>query len=148
MFLCLRFLVVHLNKNGHSCSLCITLLAMWLAAPSIRSTVYSHTSWIEVVTCFDSGKWQKEQYVIPSWASPFLCRGSWACTSLLEGFPGGSVVKHPSANAASAGLIPGSGRSPGEGNGNPLQYSCLRNPLERGVWRAAVHGVTKESDLT
>ena len=46
------------------------------------------------------------------------------------------------------GLIPGSGRAPGEGNGNPLQYSCLENPMDRGTWQAAVHGVTKESDKT
>ena len=45
------------------------------------------------------------------------------------GFPGGSVVKDPSANAGNLGSIPGSGRSPGEGNGNPLQYSCLGNPV-------------------
>ena len=53
------------------------------------------------------------------------------------------MVKNPPANAGDAGSIPGSGRSPGEGNGNPLQYSCLGNPLDRGAWRAAVHGVTK-----
>ena len=46
------------------------------------------------------------------------------------------------------GLIPGSGRFPGKGNGNPLQYSCLGNPMEREAWRATVHGVTKESDIT
>ena len=46
------------------------------------------------------------------------------------------------------GSIPGLGGSPGEGNGNPLQYSCLENPMDRGAWRAAVHGVTKESDMT
>ena len=45
-------------------------------------------------------------------------------------------------------LIPGLGRSPGEGNGNPLQYSCLGNPMDRGAWRAIVHGVSKESDVT
>ena len=50
-----------------------------------------------------------------------------------EGFPGGSVVKAPPANAGNMGLIPGSARSPGEGNGNPLQYSCLENPVDRGV---------------
>ena len=49
------------------------------------------------------------------------------------GFPGGSVVKNPPANAGDLGLIPGSGRSPGEGNGNPLQYSCLGNPMDRGA---------------
>jgi len=62
------------------------------------------------------------------------------------GFPGGSVVKNPPANAGDAGdvgLIPGLGRSPGEGNGNPLQYSCLENPMDRGAWWATVHGVTK-----
>ena len=59
------------------------------------------------------------------------------------GFPGGSVVKNPPAIAGDQGSIPGSGRSPGEGNGNPLQYSCLENPMERGAWWAAVHGVTK-----
>ena len=48
------------------------------------------------------------------------------------GFSGGSVVKNPPANAGDAGAIPGSGRSPGEGNGNPLQYSCLENPMDRG----------------
>ena len=63
-------------------------------------------------------------------------------------FPGGSVVKNPLANAGDVGLIPESGRSPGEGNGNPLQHSCLENPMDRGVWWATVHGVTKESDMT
>ena len=47
-----------------------------------------------------------------------------------------------------AGLIPGSGRSPGEGNGNPLLYFCLGNPMDKGVWWAAVHEVAKESDMT
>ena len=46
------------------------------------------------------------------------------------------------------GLIPGLGRSPGEGNGNPLQYSCLGNPMDRGDWRAIVHGVAKETQFT
>ena len=50
-----------------------------------------------------------------------------------EGFSGGSVVKNPPANSEDMGLIPGSGRSLGEGNGNPLQYSCLGNPMDRGA---------------
>ena len=61
----------------------------------------------------------------------------------LWGFPGGSEVKASAWNAGDPGLIPGSGRSPGEGNGNPLQYSCLENPMEEGAWWATVHGVTK-----
>ena len=59
------------------------------------------------------------------------------------GFPGGSVVKNPPVNAGDAELIPGSGRFSREGNGNPLQYSCLGNPMDRGAWRSAVCGVTK-----
>ena len=59
------------------------------------------------------------------------------------GFPDGSVVKKPPVNAGDVGSIPGSGRCPGEGNGNPLQYSCLESPMDRGAWRATVHGVAK-----
>ena len=58
-------------------------------------------------------------------------------------FPGGSVVKNLPATAEDIGLIPGLGRSPGEGNDNPLQYSCLEDPMDRGAWRATVHRVTK-----
>ena len=54
-------------------------------------------------------------------------------------FPDGSVVKNPPRNAQDAGSIPGLGKSPGEGNGNPLQYSCLENPMDKGAWRATVH---------
>ena len=62
---------------------------------------------------------------------------------MAYGFPGGSMVKNPPANAGDAGLIPGSRRFPGEENGNPLQYSCLGNPMDRGTWRVTVHRVTK-----
>ena len=59
------------------------------------------------------------------------------------GFPGGLEGKVSTCNAGDPGSIPESGRSPGEGNGNPLQYSCLENPMDRGTWEAAVHGVAK-----
>ena len=62
------------------------------------------------------------------------------------GFPGGSVVKNMPASAGDTrdvGLIPGLGRSPGEGNGNLLQYSCLKDPIDRGALWATVHGVAK-----
>ena len=58
------------------------------------------------------------------------------------------MVGSPPANAGDMDLIPGSGRSPEGGYGNPLQYSCLGNHMDRGAWQAAVHGVTKESDIT
>ena len=60
-----------------------------------------------------------------------------------KGLPTVSVVKNLPAKAGDVGLILGSGRSPGEGNGNPLQYSCLENPMDGGAWWTAVHGVTK-----
>ena len=66
--------------------------------------------------------------------------------------PGGSEVKASASNARDPGSIPGLGRSPGEGNGNPLQYSCLENPMDRGAWQATVHRVAKSrtrlSDFT
>ena len=61
-------------------------------------------------------------------------------------FPAGLMVNNPLANAGDAGLMPGSGGSPGEGNGNLLQYSYLGNPMDKGAWQATVHGVAKESD--
>ena len=64
------------------------------------------------------------------------------------GFPGGSDLKESARNIRNPGLIPGSGRSPGEGKGNLLHYSCLENPMDRGAWQATVHGVAKESDIT
>ena len=66
----------------------------------------------------------------------------------LRGFPGGSVVKNLLANAGGAGSTPGSERSPGEGNGNPFQYSFLENGINKGAWKAIVHEVTKELDTT
>ena len=59
------------------------------------------------------------------------------------GFPGGSVVKNPSANAGDMGSIAGLRRSPGEGNGNPLPYSCLENLMDKGEWQTIIHGVTE-----
>ena len=60
------------------------------------------------------------------------------------GFPGGSDSRESACNAGDLGSIPGLGRSPGEGNGNPLQYSCLENSIDRGAWWATVHGVTEQ----
>ena len=68
------------------------------------------------------------------------------CVYLSVAFGGGAVVKNPPPNvgdAADTGSVPGLGRSPGVGNGNPLQYSCLENPTDRGAWLAPVHGVAK-----
>ena len=73
----------------------------------------------------------------------FLCLQKWKTV-----IPSGSLVKNLLVNAEDVALIPGLGRSPGKENWNPLQYSCLGNPMERGAWWAAVYGVAKELDTT
>ena len=62
---------------------------------------------------------------------------------ILKGFPGSSVGKESACKAGDPGSIPGLGRSPGEGNGNPPQYSCLENRMDRGAWQDIVHGIAK-----
>ena len=74
------------------------------------------------------------------------------CVLSPKGIPGSSDDKESACNVGDQGLIPGLGRFPGEGNGNPLQYSCLENPMDGGAWLATVHGVAKSrtrlSDFT
>ena len=72
-----------------------------------------------------------------------LCGPGFSLTPSFLGFLHSSVGGSSACNAGDLGLIPGLGRSPGEGNGNPLQYSCLENPMDRGAWQATVHGVTR-----
>ena len=67
----------------------------------------------------------------------------YVCYLVHEGFPDGSLVKNLPASAEDVGSLPGLRRSPGEGNGNPLQNCCLGNPIDRGTWQAIVHGVAK-----
>ena len=89
----------------------------------------------------DRGAWQATVHrVAKSWTR--LKRFS-THAYVHKGFPGGSVVKNQPANAGDVGLIPESERSSGVGTGIPLQYSCLGNPMDRGAWRATVHGVAK-----
>ena len=63
-------------------------------------------------------------------------------------FPGSSEGKESASNVGDPGSIPGRGRSPGEGNGNPLQYACLGNPMDREAWQTTVYGVAKDSNVT
>ena len=72
----------------------------------------------------------------------------WCGQEIKTGFPGGSDGKESACNVGDPDLIPGLGRSPGEGNGNPLHYSCLRTPMDRGASWATVHGGHKELDMT
>ena len=93
-----------------------------------------------------------QKLCVPTWENlvrSFTVNGSTVGLlrlGCMQGFPDGTVVKNPPANAGDTretGLIPGSGRSPREGNGNPLQYSCLGNSMDRGAWWATVYGVAK-----
>ena len=95
----------------------------------IRDTQDIPAGWSEEVLFTETGSQKKEIYE----------QGIYNM-----GFPGSSVIKNPPTKAGDAGSIPWSGRCPGEGNGNPLQYSCLENPVDRGPWQAAVHGVLIE----
>ena len=78
-----------------------------------------------------------------SWAGKFPWWRDRPPTPVFLGFSGGSDGKESTCNAGDVGSVPGLGRSPGEGHGDPLQYSCLENPMDGGAWRAAVHGVKK-----
>ena len=73
----------------------------------------------------------------------FDCKHDFAPPTILLGFPGDSDGKESACSEGHLSLIPGLGISPGEGNGNPLQCSCMKNPMDRGPWQATVHGVTK-----
>ena len=91
--------------------------------------------------------------VLPMFSSKSFIVSGFTFRSLIHfEFPGGSEVKASAWNVGDQGSIPGSGRSPGEGNDNPLQCSCLENPRDRGAWWAAVYGVAKSrtrlSDFT
>ena len=72
----------------------------------------------------------------------------WCISFFHLGSTGGSDGKESTCNAGDLGLIPGLGKFPGGGNGNPLQYSCLETPMDRGAWKATVHGVLKSQDTT
>ena len=83
---------------------------------------------------------------VPPASSSRICRSErvvWGYQPLFGGFPGGSDCKGSACNVEDLDLIPGLGRSPGEGNGYPFQYSCLENPMDRGAWWATIHGVAK-----
>ena len=80
--------------------------------------------------------------------SDLFLRYVYLCCILDSGLPWWLSGKDPPANAGDMGLIPGSGRPPGEGNGNTIQYSCLGNTMDRGAWWATVHGIAKELDIT
>ena len=103
-----------------------------------------HSSWLLQGSREFQAKREKAHASTPAWALPtvFILEHLHALWVLLRDFPGGSDGKESACNAGDLDSIPGSGRFPEEGNGNPLQYSCLENSMDRGAWQATVHGVT------
>ena len=96
--------------------------------PKEKQKLYNLSKTTKVKSVFESRPIYSEGHGISLPHPQLLLRGTHHC-----GFPGGSVVKNPPASLGDTGSIPGSGRSPGEGSGNPLQYSCLENPMKRGA---------------
>ena len=123
----------------------------WTQLSDFPFTFHFHTLEKEMATHSSVLAWRipgtGEPGGLPSMGSHRV-RHDWsdlaaAAAGFCQGFPGGSDGKESACNARDLGLIPGSGRSPGEGNGYPLQYSCLGNPMDKGAWQATVHGVAK-----
>ena len=93
-------------------------------------------------------KKRKKSSAVTAFLTLLKVGNNWPLGNTLVSFPGGSMVKNLPANTGDPGLIPGSGRSPGEEKGNPRQYSCRGNLMDGRAWQATVHGVEKESDVT
>ena len=109
-----------------------TTIITWEALPFVYSSLYLQRTNAGVLLGLGLGPNLLGSALNPShWGS---CLHPLLFSRLLMGFPGGSEVKASASNAGGLGSIPGSGRSPGEGDGNPLQYSCLENPMDGGAW--------------
>ena len=132
---------------------CLTLCDPWtVALQAPLSMGFSRQEYWSGLPCSPPGALPDPGIEPPSFMSPALpgslyqqrrLGGHSICYCLKMGLPGGSEGKASACSAEDLGSIPGLGRSPGEGNGNPLQYSCLENSMDCGAWQATVHGVTK-----
>ena len=134
------FSSLHLFRISLIPRLCCKKCGLWTSSLSLTSTLVRNVdSQVSPQTC-----WLR-MYVDP-WVICLPINTWEALTQASRASQGALAVKNPPADAGDirdVGLIPGSGRSPGGGHGNPLQYSCLENPMDRGAWRAAVHGIAK-----
>ena len=112
------------------------------------STTFSNKHWTSILFSNKKGTnyWYMQHHYYTQWKTPdlkdYILYDS-IYTTFGKSFPGSSDGKASAYNTGDLGLIPGWGRSPGEGNDNPLQYSCLENPMDWGAWWATVHGVAK-----
>ena len=116
-----------------------------------RAKALTWSSCVGAIRCsFKGSEWCYGIVVDLQYCISFRCTAQWfrhicicVCILCKWGFPAGSDCKESTCNAGDLGSILGSGRSPGGGHGNPLQYSCLENPMDRGAWQATVCGVVK-----
>ena len=122
------------RKTQNHC--CVFIWGIYTTRSTNQSTSVLENS-LEKATgwCVQKAQWSN--------ALGFYFKDSYAALLTSQDFPGSSVSKESPCSAGDPGSIPGWGRSHGEGNGNPLQYSCLENPMDRGAWWATVHGVTR-----
>ena len=131
---------IHIRKKNREKALISSLLWFSLLDLAdvgvVMTTAYSKS--VSLLTLSETLLLRRTQ---PS--APLTSCFIWDLLQPALGFPCSLVGKESACSAGNLGLIPGLGRSPGEGNGNPLQYPCLENLMDRGAWRAAVHGVTK-----
>ena len=130
-------------KNEWNCAICRDA---WHICHTLSQRVWHH--WLnghEFEKTQGDGKQQGSLACCSSWGCKESDTVKWLNNNkaILAEFPRWLSSKESTCNAGDMGLISGLGRSPGEGNGNPLQYSCLGNPMDRGAWRAIIHGVAK-----
>ena len=143
-------------EQGGSCLKCYLYNPGWVNATVWNAGVI-RPLWVLVSIPWNYELYNNENFPLP-WCDSYDVdndvRGLPAVSFLLQFlynvvfFPGGSERKASACNARDLGSIPGSGSSPGEGNGNPLQYCCLENPVDGGAWWATIHRITLLSDFT
>ena len=163
----LSWLVVQFLPASHR-SLLLTLPSFQLGSPAALIFPCLSSTWLSRGMCdwagfasfphlgFGDWAWEKQHHFwyqtrllvtdcgnLEKWCNITGAEASHLDNKAGLGFPGGSVIKNPRANAGDADSVIGSGRSREEGHGNPLRYSCLENPMDRGAWQAVVHGVVK-----
>ena len=140
------WLIWNLTLSGHTVFYLATLAATDLGQQESSDNKNNHlTGHLAAILSHSFSTWTLTPFSFSSFLSCMELFPSWRTLhgSSCLGFPGGSNCKESTCNAGDMGSIPGSGISPAEGNGYPLQYSCLENPMDRGAWRATVHGVAK-----
>jgi len=143
-----RYICMHVCMHARSLQSCCDPMDCNPPGSSVYGILQARIlEWVAMSSCRGSS-WPRDQISISYQKPPYTHTHTHTHIYLrayihTQGFPGGTSGKESNCNPLDLGSITGRRRSPGEGNGNPLQYSCLENPMDRGAWWATVHGVTK-----